>query len=64
LQAQGHLLTTNPVGNALWSGGTDGPEGSVLVLGVILLLLVAVLAIYGRRRVSAVAVPALSGTQG
>jgi len=64
LSAQGHLLTTNPAGNALWSGGTDGPEGSLLVLGIVLLLLVAVLMIYGRRRVSAVAAPALSATQG
>ena len=46
--ATGHYLTTAPVGQALWSGGTDGPEGSLLVLGVILLLLVALLAIYGR----------------
>lgn len=53
LPAQGHYLTTNPAGNALWSGGTDGPEGSVLVLGVILLLLVALLIIYGRKRETA-----------
>ena len=50
LPAQGHFLTTNPAGNALWSGGTDGPEGSLLVLAVILLLLVALLVIYGRKR--------------
>jgi uncharacterized protein len=50
LVAKGHLLTSTPAGPAFWSGGTDGPEGSVLVLGVILLLLVAILAIYGRRR--------------
>ena len=50
LVASGHYLTTNPAGNVLWSGGTDGPEGSLLVLGVILLLLVAVLAIYGHRK--------------
>lgn len=48
--AQGHYLTTTPAGNALWSGGADGPEGSLLVLGVIALLLVALLAIYGRKR--------------
>jgi membrane protease YdiL (CAAX protease family) len=53
LQAQGHYLTTNPAGNVLWSGGADGPEGSLLVLGVILLLLLALLAIYGRRRAGA-----------
>jgi hypothetical protein len=40
------------VGNALWSGGADGPEGSLLVLPIIVLLLVALLAIYGRKRTS------------
>lgn len=49
LTARGHLLTSNPAGNPLWSGGTDGPEGSVLVLAVILLLLLAVLLLYRRR---------------
>jgi membrane protease YdiL (CAAX protease family) len=48
--ATGHYLSTRPAGPALWSGGTDGPEGSVLVLGIILLLLVALVAIYGRRK--------------
>jgi len=61
LPAQGHYLTTAPAGNPLWSGGTDGPEGSLLVLGVILLLLVALLAIYGRRTPP---VPALEGAAG
>jgi len=45
--ATGHYLTTNPTGNVIWSGGTNGPEGSLLVLAVILLL-IALLAIYGR----------------
>lgn len=48
--AIGHYLTTTPAGNAFWSGGTDGPEGSVLVLGAVLLLLIALIAIYGRKR--------------
>jgi len=48
--ATGHYLTTTPAGSALWSGGTDGPEGSVLVLAVIVLLIVALVAIYGRAR--------------
>jgi membrane protease YdiL (CAAX protease family) len=47
--APGHYLTTTPAGNALWSGGADGPEGSLLVLGVILLLLAALLVIHGRK---------------
>jgi membrane protease YdiL (CAAX protease family) len=61
LPAQGPLLTTTPEGNPLWSGGTDGPEGSLLVLGVILLLLAALLAVYGRRKPT---VPALEGAAG
>jgi len=55
--ATGHYLTTSPAGSALWSGGTDGPEGSVLVLGVILLLLVTLVVLYGRRKPEA-AMPA------
>ena len=61
LPAQDHYLTAIPVGNPLWSGGTDGPEGSLLVLGVILLLLAALLAVYGRRKPT---VPALEGAAG
>ena len=48
--APGHYLTTSTSGTALWSGGADGPEGSLLVLGVILLLLAALLVIYGRKK--------------
>jgi hypothetical protein len=46
--AKGHYLTTIPSGSALWSGGTDGPEGSILVLPVIALLLLALL-LYARK---------------
>jgi hypothetical protein len=49
MTARGHLMTASPAGNPLWSGGTDGPEGSVLVLPVVLLLLLAVLLLYRRR---------------
>jgi CAAX protease family protein len=54
MQAQGHYLTTTPSGSAFWSGGADGPEGSVLVLGVMLLLLVVLVAVYGRKEPIAV----------
>jgi uncharacterized protein len=47
---KGHLLTTTPQGNALWSGGAAGPEGSLLIVPVTLALLGALLTIYGRRR--------------
>jgi uncharacterized protein len=46
----GHYLTTTPVGNVLWSGGAAGPEGSLLVIGAVLLWLVPLLVIYGRRK--------------
>jgi hypothetical protein len=46
--ATGHYLTTTPAGNVLWSGGADGPEGSLLGLGILLLMLLALIAIYGR----------------
>ncbi|MGB6687405.1 MAG: type II CAAX endopeptidase family protein [Terracidiphilus sp.] len=49
LSAKGHFLTTWPRGTALGSGGTAGPEGSVLSLAIVLLLLAALLALYGRR---------------
>jgi uncharacterized protein len=50
LVARGHLLAAKPAGASFWSGGADGPEGSVLVLGVLLVLLIAVVALYGRHR--------------
>lgn len=48
--ATGHYLTVTPAGNPLWSGGSDGPEGSLLVIAVIVLMIVALVAIYGRGR--------------
>jgi uncharacterized protein len=49
LIARGHLLTSVPFGNPLLSGGADGPEGSLLVLGAILLLLVSLIVFHARR---------------
>ena len=62
--ATGHYLTVTPVplkGSGwpvLWSGGGDGPEGSLLVIPVIVLLLVALVLIYGRRKPATAAAPA------
>ncbi|MGH9561476.1 MAG: CPBP family intramembrane glutamic endopeptidase, partial [Terracidiphilus sp.] len=63
LQPHGSYLTSAPAGNPLWSGGSVGPEGSPLVLGVILLLL-GLLIVYGRfnsRTESASAAPSVTG---
>jgi membrane protease YdiL (CAAX protease family) len=46
--AQHHLLSSTATGNVLWSGGTDGPEGSLLVVPVILLLLLWLVVGYRR----------------
>ena len=53
LAAQGHYLSTAPAGNALWSGGADGPEGSLLAMAVILLLAVFLILAYGRDKLRA-----------
>ncbi len=47
--AQGHLLREHPVGPALWSGGTTGPEGSVLVLPLLAVIALAMVLWWGRR---------------
>lgn len=51
--ARGHLLTTSPVGNPFWSGGTDGPEGSILIIPIVLLILAWLLVVYRRARPAA-----------
>ena len=48
LLPKGHYLTTSPAGAALWSGGSDGPEGSLLILPILVLILLALLVIYRR----------------
>lgn len=58
--ARGHLMTTSPTGSPLWSGGAAGPEGSLLVLPVMLLLLAAVVLLYGRRKSALARQPAES----
>jgi uncharacterized protein len=48
--ATGHLFSTKPSGNPLWSGGATGPEGSLLIIPVVLLILVWLVVIYRRPR--------------
>jgi membrane protease YdiL (CAAX protease family) len=42
LAAQGHLLNSHPIGAALLSGGNVGPEGSILVVPVLLVVLLII----------------------
>jgi len=59
--ATGHYLTTTLSGNTLWSGGADGPEGSLLVLPIVLSLLALLLVFY--RRPELAAIPAAPAEQ-
>jgi membrane protease YdiL (CAAX protease family) len=56
--APGHLLTTAPAGNPLWSGGTDGPEGSLLIIPVVLLILAWLVVVYRRPKRAQISAPA------
>jgi hypothetical protein len=35
---QHHLLATHPMGTPILSGGTTGPEGSIFILAVLLII--------------------------
>lgn len=47
--AQGHLIGEHPAGKLLWSGGATGPEGSLFVVPLILLIALAMWLWWGRR---------------
>lgn len=46
---RGHLLSEHPIGPRLWSGGTTGPEGSILVLVLIVVIALIMWAWWGHR---------------
>jgi membrane protease YdiL (CAAX protease family) len=50
--AQGHLFGEHPVGKLLWSGGATGPEGSLLVVPLIVIAALLMWLWWGRRVVS------------
>jgi membrane protease YdiL (CAAX protease family) len=49
LIVSGHLFGEHPAGNILWSGGATGPEGSLLVLCLLVLIAVLMVLWWGRR---------------
>jgi uncharacterized protein len=49
LIARGHLFSEHPVGKLLWSGGATGPEGSILVVPLLLVMVLAMVLWWGRR---------------
>jgi len=71
IMVQHHLFATHPVGKAILSGGTTGPEGSVFALVVLALVAVAIAATLPKRRqaylvarASAPALPPIEAARG
>jgi hypothetical protein len=47
--AQGHLFSEHPTGSLLWTGGATGPEGSLLIVPLILIMALLMWLWWGRR---------------
>jgi hypothetical protein len=50
LVIQHHLLASHPSGRPLWSGGATGPEGSVLILPLVTLVITTMWLWWGNKR--------------
>jgi uncharacterized protein len=51
--ARGHLMSEHPVGPLLWSGGPTGPEGSLYIVPLLLIMALAMWLWWRRRGVNA-----------
>jgi membrane protease YdiL (CAAX protease family) len=51
--ARGHFMTEHPVGPLLWSGGPTGPEGSLYIIPLLLIMALAMWLWWRRRGVTA-----------
>jgi hypothetical protein len=56
----GHLLACHPQGYLLWSGGETGPEGSLLILPLLLLAAALMYLAWGRKKPETTVSPAAS----
>jgi membrane protease YdiL (CAAX protease family) len=52
LTVQGHLLAEHPLGKLLWSGGLTGPEGSLLIFPLLIVIAAGMYVWWGRKTVS------------
>jgi membrane protease YdiL (CAAX protease family) len=50
LVMRGHLLAEHPGGNPLWSGGTAGPEASLFLLPLLILIAICMWIWWGKRK--------------
>lgn len=49
LHTEGHLFASHPVGNPMWSGGATGPEGSLFMLPLLLVVAACMVLLWARR---------------
>jgi len=47
---QGHLFAVHPQGNILFSGGATGPEGSLLIIPLLLIIAALMWLAWGRNK--------------
>jgi uncharacterized protein len=50
MMAKGHLLKSTFSQQVIWSGGSTGPEGSILIIPIMLFIFLVLLVQYGRKR--------------
>jgi membrane protease YdiL (CAAX protease family) len=50
----GHFLNTHPTGNPFWSGGPDGPEGSALIIPLLIWVCLCMWLWWGRKKAAVV----------
>src|SRR5262250_1932599 len=50
LVMKGHRLAEHPRGNPLWSGGTAGPEASLLLLPLLILMAICMWVWWGKKK--------------
>ena len=62
LVMKGHLLGGHPQGAILWSGGATGPEGSILVVPLLVIIAVLMVIVWRNKMVVAAA-PTDSGAK-
>jgi membrane protease YdiL (CAAX protease family) len=48
--AEGHLFSVHPQGSILFSGGATGPEGSLLIIPLLLMMVVLMWLVWGRNK--------------
>lgn len=52
LSMKGHLLGTHPQGSALWSGGSTGPEGSMMIVFLLVIIAALMVVVWRNQRVN------------